>query len=338
MEKCKKCGGGLAFCPSSQSLKCEKCNTEYEIKKNTVYDKHDFEMEKETKEEPLDLSKMKSHCSSCGAVFSGETFAISDVCSYCGAHLVIDFNDGAAPDCVIPFAFDRHTAKSKFRTGLRSKWFVPSKFKKTPPENTIESIYIPAYLCDVSTSNYYTGKLYDIHRKSDGNTYKTYTNISGTQNVVESNLIVECSSELAQATLNAIKPYNIAGAYKFQPDFILGYSVEYFNRNLQKCKDNLKAMAVANVRRRILDNYSYDGVDYLKIDTSYYDCCYSKIILPTYRVNYKYKGKDYSTFMNGQTGKVGGNIPRSAFKITLFVLGAILGLGAIGYLVYLLTL
>ena len=42
--------------------------------------------------------------------------------------------------------------------------------------------------------------------------------------------------------------------------------------------------------------------------------------------------------MNGKTGRVGGDIPRSAFKITLFVLGAILGLGAIGYLVYLLTL
>ena len=57
MEKCKKCGGGLGFCPSFQSLKCGKFNTEYEIKKNTVIDKHDFEMEKKTKEESLDLSK-----------------------------------------------------------------------------------------------------------------------------------------------------------------------------------------------------------------------------------------------------------------------------------------
>lgn len=338
MEKCKKCGGGLAFNPASQNLICDKCNTEYDIKKDINFVRHSFEMEKPTVEQEINKSGFKTHCPSCGATFSGDTFAISDVCSYCGAHLVVDFADGDSPDAVIPFAFDKATAKSKFKAGLKHKWFLPNKFKKTPPDNTIESVYVPAYLCDVSTSNSYSGQLYTNHRKSDGDTYKSYTSISGTEDVIESNLMLECSSELTQATLNEITPYNVSSAYKFQPEFILGYSVEYFNRNLEQSKKNLQAMATANVRRKILSNYSYDGVSYLNISTSYYNCSYSKIILPTYKVKYKYAGKEYITFMNGQNGKVGGNVPRSKLKISVLVALGLVGLGLLGYLIYLLTL
>ena len=38
--------------------------------------------------------------------------------------------------------------------------------------------------------------------------------------------------------------------------------------------------------------------------------------------------------MNGQTGKVGGNVPRSKIKITLFVLMLILIFGGIIFLAY----
>ena len=49
---------------------------------------------------------------------------------------------------------------------------------------------------------------------------------------------------------------------------------------------------------------------------------------------YKYKEKTYNTLMNGQTGKVGGNVPRSKIKITLFVLMLILIFGGIIFLAY----
>ena len=48
-------------------------------------------------------------------------------------------------------------------------------------------------------------------------------------------------------------------------------------------------------------------------------------MLPMYRINFNYKNKKYSNIINGQTGKVGGNIPKSKFKIALIVIGIILG-------------
>ena len=47
---------------------------------------------------------------------------------------------------------------------------------------------------------------------------------------------------------------------------------------------------------------------------------YSYLLLPIWICNYYFKEKLYNFFINGNTGKVTGKVPRSPFKIILFVL------------------
>ena len=333
MEKCTKCGGLLNFDPSSQKLLCKSCQSTYDILESNKFVLHPFDMSSKTTEDTIDENSIKSHCSSCGAVFSGKNLAISSVCSYCGAPLVLDY-DAFGIDACIPFAFDRTTAKQKFKEGIKSKWFLPRKFKKEPPENEIESVYIPAYLCNVKTQNEYSGEIYNESRNSDGSTNRSYRKIKGNLGFLHENIVTECSSQITQTTLNEINPFDVNGAKKFSPDYLMGYSTEFYNRNLEQCKQNIKAVASSDIRERILKNYNYDGVNYLNIHTDFFDCTYSKIILPTYKVKYTYAGKEYSTFMNGQTGKVGGNLPRSIGKILLSIAGGLLLVGLIGFLIF----
>ena len=42
--------------------------------------------------------------------------------------------------------------------------------------------------------------------------------------------------------------------------------------------------------------------------------------IPLYFINFKYKDKQYLNLMNGQTGATSGKLPRSAAKITMFIL------------------
>lgn len=333
MKKCKKCGGTLVFDPNHQHLVCEKCKEFFPIRKVTEFKKYPFIMEEKTKEENIGNGKFNTKCPNCGANFGGETFSISERCKYCGGHLVMDGEN--SPDGIIPFAFGIEEAKVKFREGLKKKWFLPNKLKRKHFDN-IESVYIPAYLCDISTFNSYRGKIYDEYRESDGDVSRSYRKISGVKDVTTENLMVECSSRMTQVTLNDILPYNAKEVCKFLPEYVMGYSVEYYDKILEDCKKNFKAMATANIRKEILKNYSYDGVDYLEIDTKYYDCKYSRVVLPTYNIKYKYRKKQYSTYMNGQTGKVGKNIPRSQVKIFAFIMGIVAGIGIFACLLFLL--
>lgn len=334
MKKCKKCGGVLYFEPSTQNLRCTKCEDEYTFQKIKKFDKHTFDMSTKTMEKTITANDFKMRCPNCGGICDGDTFAISDICKYCGSTLAMNLEDGIAPDAVVPFEFNKKEAKEKFKLGLKKKWFLPNKLKKCKIKEEIESVYIPVYMCDVSTRNTYVGKLYTKTRHANGDQSIKTHRISGMEDVQEKDLLVECSKYLSQITLKKITPYQISSAVKFSPNYLMGYSVEYYDKNLEGCKASVKAMATANVRQKILSHYTYDEVGYLDIKTEYYDCKYAKIILPTYRIKYKFGKKDYTTFMNGQTGKVGGNLPRSPWKITAFVAGILLGIGALAYLIY----
>ena len=83
-----------------------------------------------------------------------------------------------------------------------------------------------------------------------------------------------------------------------------------------------------------MSSYSYSYVQSYDQNVKFSDEKYSYYIVPTYSVKYKYKGKSYLTYMNGQTGKVGGGLPRSAVKITFFVLFILLVVVGIIALIY----
>ena len=222
-------------------------------------------------------------------------------------------------NAVVPFAFDEKVAIEKFRDGLKKKWFLPNKFKKSLPKSHVDSVYIPAYVVNVSSENSYVGRLYDTHRDSDGHSHRHYRKISGVASVLTRDILIECSSRINQLTLDKIRPFDINLMKKYRSEYLMGYSVEYYDKKLQDAKSLIKQSVEFDVRKSILRRYSYDGVDYLTINTTYKESNYARALLPTYSVSYKYKDKEYNTFMNGQTGKVGGNLPRSKWKIFSFV-------------------
>ena len=333
-NKCDKCGGSLEYHPCSGNLLCKKCGEFENFDTSNDYTKHSFDMEVEVVEPEFNPKVSTLHCSSCGAIFKAKTINMSDTCTYCGTHLTMDFtlSKNSEPDGCIPFAFDKEEGKKKFLEGLKKKKFIPNDLKKQLPNNEIESVYIPSYLFRIETENDYYGRLYDTDRDSNGNSKRRYRKISGKQNFTTDKILIECSSQINQLTLDKIRPFDVGHLKKFKSEYLMGYSVEYYDRKLQEVKSLVKESVKYDVRKRILSGYSYDGVDYLDINTRYTNCKYSRILLPTYRFTYKYGNKEYKTYLNGQTGKLGGNLPRSKFKITALVLGILAVIGVIAYL------
>ena len=87
------------------------------------------------------------------------------------------------------------------------------------------------------------------------------------------------------------------------------------------------------IKSAILSGYTYDRVASYSQETTYYNQKFSYYILPTYQVNFMYKNKNRTIFMNGQTGRVGGGVPRSGTKITFFVLFIVAILVGLGILI-----
>lgn len=322
-KKCKNCGGNLVFSPSLQALYCDSCQSQERIDTEPLTKKHDYNV-LDTKKYVTD-GKGHIKCQNCGSSVetSGNDLAVK--CPYCDTPLVVQTdNSSFSPDFIIPFKFDKQEAGEMFRNGVKKKFFLPNKFKKKPPIDKIESFYFPAFSFDEDTFTKYSGKLANdrTERTADGKvvTKTTYKTISGTKQLNHENVFVETSSYLTQEDLEYILPYGTRQLYKYDGRFVMGYSMEKLSSSLDECKKTADLMIDASIRNSILSGYSYDRVVFLNTSTQRSNIKYAYGALPVYRLTYTYKNKEYKTLLNGQTGKVGGGLPKSKIKIALTVL------------------
>ena len=331
-KKCKQCGGNLVFDPTSQNLICEKCLLGYDFDKTKKYKKHEYDEELDQESEVQNFK-----CPTCGALFEQQKLNLTSVCPYCASSLIVDQEQivGLKPDFVVPFEFGKQKAAENFKKGIKKKWFLPNNFKKTPPMDNIEGVYFPAFSFDEKTMSVYEGVLEKDETVSHGDRTTTITRtqrISGKKNLQHTDVMIESTNKLSQAELVGILPYNIENSFDFDNNFILGYSVEYYVDKLLDCKKRADSTIDSIIKSNILSGYHYDRVRYLNISTTRSDEKFAYGILPAYKFTYKYNKKNYITFMNGQTGKVGDGLPKSKIKIALFVMMILLIIAGLVYL------
>ncbi len=340
-DKCSSCGGHLYFSPEYQALKCESCGGLEKIEYNHDNKKHEFVIDEKLKQEHKQFAEENKvfKCSSCGANVVLNKLDVATHCPYCDSSITIakDVEIGLRPDSIIPFKFGLEKAAQLYKEGLKKKRFLPNVFKKKPPMDEIKGIYVPCFSFDANSHTVYRGRLGRNHTSTVNGrttTHTTYFSISGVRDFQHHDILVETSSHIDQKTFNGIKPYNLKELVVYNDCFIRGYSLEHYDQALENCKKVANSIMEQTIRSQILSSYTYSVVESYSQDVEFSQEKYSYYIVPTYSVKYKYKGKDYITYMNGQTGKVGGGLPKSAIKITLFVLmliAIVVGLGLLFY-------
>jgi hypothetical protein len=78
-------------------------------------------------------------------------------------------------------------------------------------------------------------------------------------------------------------------------------------------EEKLRELASKDVRRH------YDEVRNVRIAPDYRDETYKHILIPIYATAFTYGNKNYSVLINGQTGKIKGEYPKSPVKIGIIV-------------------
>lgn len=333
LKKCKSCGSNLTFDPSSGDLKCDMCGTLYPFETKASFNRRSINLETLMASNKLggDVASVPK-CKCCGASFGGKILSITSKCEYCGATMVPE-DLASTPDGCVPYAFDKAMALKKFEEELGRKHFIPKALKKGVIASSVESIYIPAFSFSSNVKGEYNGKLYERETDSDGNTSKRRFAISGTEYADYDDIMVECSEHITQSELQSIEPFDMDKAKAFMPEFVCGYSVEYYNRTVEDSAKIARETMQERLKRQALKRYKYDGIDYFNMSYKYEDSKYAYMLLPTYKIKFTFKGKEYSPLLNGQTGKLGGRLPSTKLKSVLITLGVLAVVGGLVYLV-----
>ncbi|KMW27844.1 hypothetical protein HMPREF0977_00015 [Clostridium sp. 1_1_41A1FAA] len=134
-------------------------------------------------------------------------------------------------------------------------------------------------------------------------------------------VLIRASNKLKPNLLNSLV-YNTQNISSYSPDYMSGYCAEIYTIDLEdahkdainKMKNEMRHLCERDVLRR------YDRVSNLTMDLDYDNETYKHVLLPIYSTTYYYNGKEYHVLINGQSGVISGEYPKSVFKIAMIII------------------
>lgn len=334
---CESCGGTMEFDVKTQALKCPNCGNERQIIDQKTTREHDLREYQASVVSKQDKNSKTMECNSCGAQIeiSAETTAVT--CPYCGSNIVLAAKQLASiiPDGIRPFQIDKKQVGSIFREWIRKRWLAPNELKHLYQQDKVMGIYLPYWTFDAQMESAYTamgGRDRQVaYTDSDGNTkYRTETDWYYTSGHVQAffdDILIRASWTLQEDLMGSIGKFNTKKLVSYSPDYMSGYAsevytVEFYDAHQearQEMNYRTENMAEEDVLRR------YDHVKNVSISPRYSNETYKHVLLPVYSTAYAYKGKVYHVLINGESGVISGDYPKSPFKIALLIiLGLIL--------------
>ncbi len=351
--KCPNCGGGLIFDPQAQDFGCEYCGshfTEEELDRLApAREQEDRQPAPEPEAAgapgPGEASAQEHYavvyrCPSCGAeVVTDETTAAT-FCYYCHNPVVLEgrLQGEYAPDKVIPFAVERERAVSDFLEWAGKKWFVPRAFFSKQQIEKISGVYFPYWTADFDIHGVLEGTGTQVRTWRAGNTEYTETRhyrVAREGRLVFEEIVRNALQKANRKLVEGILPFNGSAAKDFQMGYLSGFQAE--KRDVDKEQVEQEVAGEAREYSETLLRESapgYAAVVPSRLDADVVKADWHYILLPVWVLTYKGRGgKIYYYAMNGQTGKVCGELPvdgkrlAALFAAVALPLFAILSLG-----------
>lgn len=355
--KCPNCDGELVFEPSTQQYECPYCGSDFtqeqmdEIQNNTQpsqetgaagFDEGQGEEIQENQEETQ--KAVVYTCPSCGAEIVTDETTAATYCYYCHNPVVLSgrVSGEFLPKWILPFSVDRKKAESMFLENVSKKKFVPKGFFDKKQIELLSGVYFPYWLMNWSGQARMQAKATKVRVWRRGDTEYTetrYYDLYREGNLEFPGISRNALKKANKKLVEGVQPYNMEEAKQFSMGYLSGFQAEKrdmeqeeFQQGIQEdVKDYAEKML-----RGTVDGYTTVNTVNSQIRTSKEDWEYA--LVPAWVVTYRGNdGKTYYYAINGQTGKVCGELPLEKKKLALvsgiiFLIVFLLGLAG-GFLI-----
>lgn len=323
-RKCPSCGGVMIFNPGFKDLVCQSCGHKEaipELVSKIPVEEMDFLTAQNKASHDWGMEAKVVHCKQCGGATIQNKLQMSGFCPFCGSTTVEAADpekDIMAPNGVIPFEITENRALYIFNDWIKDRFLAPELLARDAKLNKFYGVYVPLFTFDVLTINRYTGSFSQNNR--------TLFKSGRFQHQVDDFPVV-ASKQLStdKLLLRVIKDYRTNEAKPYTPDAIAGFPCEHYSIGLAEAWNG-----IGNELNFYLKNQAnkQDETKYLmgiEMATDYYNLKYKYLIVPVWINSFFYDNRLFTVVINGQTGKIDGQWPKSfgtfAKKSAQFILG-----------------
>ncbi len=279
---------------------------------------------------------MRSYtCSSCGAQLCVDATTAIGECPYCGNQAMAPgtFSDDVKPDLVIPFKLDKQAAESALTAYYKGKRFLPSEFASANRVAHVQGVYVPFWLYDGRASGSGTFEAKNISTWREGNDEVTKTDVYHAWREGNSSFTripADGSAKMPDGHMDAIEPFDYNELKPFSVAYLPGYSAERYDQDADTCSGRARGRMENTLAEQLRQSVTgYDQVDSGNISAQTSIEGVSQALLPVWMLHTQWKDDDYLFAMNGQTGRLVGDLPASPLKVILWFLGIFVAVCAI---------
>lgn len=338
--QCPSCNAPLHFDSQSGKLVCDYCQSSFTAEEvDAYYAKKDGKAEQAAEQTVWDTGDINKawdadgegvkaySCPSCGAqlICSDTTAATS--CPYCGNNTIVpgQLSGAVKPNYVIPFKLDKEAAMEALKGHYKGKLFLPSSFRTQNHIAKIRGLYVPFWLFDCKADVRALFRATRSHTHTEGDTRVTTTEhfkIVREGSLAFDNIPVDGSKSMPDAHMDSIEPFDYSALEPFKNAYLAGYLADRYDVSSEESFERASERA----KQSAVDAMKDSVTGYSTVETAWHDVKLDKgmvkyAMLPVYMLNTKWKDKDFLFAMNGQTGKLVGDLPVSWLKVLLWFLG-----------------
>jgi len=330
-NKCPACGAKITFNPKNQMWDCEYCGSKFTLEEMKKHNNASNKEANDNKEYPQKKDKFKTEnidsyrCKSCAAEVLADENTTATFCVYCGNTAILKekITNSRVPSKIIPFKKVKEDAVTAFKNISKGKPLMPKLFNNQQNIEKISGVYIPFWTYDLQVKGNIEFNCIDIKSWSDYNYQYTKKDIYLSKRSASMNfysILVDASSRFDDNLMDSIEPFDYKELTDYNHAYLSGFLAEKYDVESNKALEraNLRAMNTAievteNTVIHQTKTIANNNLEIKELETDY-------ILLPVWMVNIKYKNKYYTFAMNGQTGKIIGDIPIDIGKTILLTM------------------
>ncbi len=329
--KCPCCGGAISFDIEQQKMKCPYCDSEFEPEslrafdealKNEPQNQMEWEQAAGGSWQEGEEAQLRIYiCNSCGGEIIAEHTTAASSCPYCNNPVIMteQLSGVLKPDYVIPFQLDKAQAVEALKKHYSKKPLLPKVFKNENHIKEIQGLYVPFWLFDADADADLRYRATRITAWSDSEYHYTATSFYAVQrggSLAFERVPVDGSSKMDDALMEAIEPFDFSAAVDFQTAYLAGYLADKYDvsseMSIERANDRIRAATREAFRKTILGFATVNPeAESIRLENG----IAKYALYPVWLLTTEWKGKNYTFAMNGQSGRIAGDLPmdRGAF-------------------------
>ena len=254
-------------------------------------------------------------CPSCGAELICDQSTAATACPYCGNPAIVpgQFSGALRPDYILPFRLSKDDAVQALRAHYKGKPFLPRSFTSANHIEQIQGVYVPFWLFDGGAEGAasYRASNTNVYETGDYEITKTrHYHVVRAGSLAFEKIPVDASSKMPDDHMDSIEPFDYAQLRPFSTAYLPGYLADKYDVTIDDSRDRADTRCRETLAQALRDTVTgYGACVTEREDIALRRGKVHYALLPVWMLSTKWRGQDFLFAMNGQTGKLVGDLP-----------------------------